>query len=62
MPKMKIVQIFKTYNFYVVQIFTRSKDFEIFLKISKELYLLKEKLFDSRITTILDLTAIKLPK
>jgi len=30
-PKMKIVQFFKTYNFHVVQIFTRSKDFEIFL-------------------------------
>ena len=27
---MKIVQFFKTYNFHVLQIFTRSKDFEIF--------------------------------
>ena len=27
---MKVVQFFKTYNFHVVQIFTRSKDFEIF--------------------------------
>ena len=28
--KIKIVQFFKTYNFHVVQIFTRSKDFKIF--------------------------------
>ena len=27
---MKVVQFFKTYNFNVVQIFTRSKDFEVF--------------------------------
>ena len=29
-PKIKVVQFFKTYNFQVVQICTRSKDFEIF--------------------------------
>jgi hypothetical protein len=32
-PKMKVVQFFKIYNFHVVQIFTRSKDFEIFSKV-----------------------------
>ena len=32
---MKVVQFFKTYNFHVVQIFTRSKDFEIFSNPSK---------------------------
>ena len=32
---MKVVQFFKTYNFHVVQIFTRSNDFEIFSNPSK---------------------------
>ena len=60
---MKVVQFFKIYNFHVVQIFIRSKDFEIFSKNLKELYLNKEKiLFDCKFITILDLNAIKLPK
>ena len=32
---MKIVQFFKTYNFHVVQIFTRLKNFEIFSNLPK---------------------------
>ena len=35
---MKITQFFKTYNFHVVQIFIRLKDFEIFSNLSKILF------------------------
>ena len=32
---MKVVQLFKIYNFHVMQIFTRSKDLKIFSKMQK---------------------------
>jgi len=42
---MKVVQFFKTYNFHVVQIFTRSKDFKNIFKSLKEFELNKENTF-----------------
>ena len=42
---MKVVQFFKTYNFHVVQIFTRSKNFKNIFKSLKEFELNKENTF-----------------
>jgi hypothetical protein len=44
-PKMKVVQFFKTYNFHVVQICIRSKDFEIFLNLSNLLKCKRTQLY-----------------
>ena len=40
---MKVVQFFKIYNFYVVQICARSKDLKIFSKVQMNSNLIKEK-------------------
>ena len=46
---MKIVQFFEIFNFYVMQIFTRSKDLKIFSKIQIIFIPLRKNTFDTKI-------------
>ena len=59
---MKVVQLFKIYNFHVMQNFSRSKDLKIFPEMQKNFIPLRKNTFDSKIIIFFGLKYIIVAK